>query len=100
MKSRGLAAAVGLAAALAGAPAARADVIVLVNGNTIQVDAWRDTGDAIEFTRKSGKTEVIALTPEQKAAMKAALVPVHKENESRVGRDTIAEVYKVTGFKP
>jgi hypothetical protein len=50
-------------AALAGAPAARADVIFLVNGNTIQVDAWRDTGDAIEFTRGGGiirilKTEI------------------------------------------
>ncbi len=40
------------------------------------------------------------LTPEQKAAMKKALVVVHKENESRVGKDTIAEVYKETGFKP
>jgi hypothetical protein len=32
--------------------------------------------------------------------MKKALVTVHKENESRVGKDTIAEVYKETGFKP
>ena len=62
--------------------------------------AKKDNDDAIELTRKTGKTEVITLTPEQKAAMKTALLPVHKENESRVGRDTIAEVYKVTGFKP
>jgi hypothetical protein len=27
-------------------------------------------------------------------------VPVHKENESRVGRETIQSVYQVTGFKP
>ena len=25
---------------------------------------------------------------------------VHKDNESRVGKETIAEVYKETGFKP
>jgi C4-dicarboxylate-binding protein DctP len=50
--------------------------------------------------RKTGKTEIIKLTPEQKAAMKKALVSVHKENESRVGKDTIAEVYKETGFTP
>jgi len=25
---------------------------------------------------------------------------VHKENESRVGRETIEAVYKETGFKP
>jgi hypothetical protein len=27
-------------------------------------------------------------------------VPVHKENESRIGKDIIAEVYKATGFQP
>jgi hypothetical protein len=32
--------------------------------------------------------------------MKKALVAVHKDNESRIGKDTIAEVYKETGFKP
>ena len=46
------------------------------------------------------KTEVQALTPEQKAAWKKALLPVHKENESRVGKDTLAAIYKETGFKP
>ena len=32
--------------------------------------------------------------------MKKALVAVHKENEARIGKDMIAEVYKETGFKP
>ena len=50
--------------------------------------------------KATGKTEIITLTPDQKAAMKKALVAVHKENESRVGKDTIQEVYKETGFKP
>jgi C4-dicarboxylate-binding protein DctP len=62
--------------------------------------AKKENDDALEAVRKTGKTEIITLTPEQKAAMKKALVPVHKENESRVGKDTIAEVYKDTGFKP
>jgi len=62
--------------------------------------AQKDNDDAIEVVRKSGKTEIITLTPDQKAAMKKALVAVHKENESRIGKDTIAEVYKETGFKP
>jgi len=60
----------------------------------------KENDDAIEAVRKSGKTEIITLTPEQKAAMKKALVVVHKENESRVGKDIIAEVYKETDFKP
>ena len=62
--------------------------------------AQKENDDAIEAVRKTGKTEIITLTAEQKAAMKKALVPVHKENESRIGKDTIAEVYKETGFKP
>jgi len=62
--------------------------------------AQKDNDDAIEVVRKSGKTEIITLTPDQKAAMKKALVAVHKENESRIGKDTLAEVYKETGFKP
>ena len=36
----------------------------------------------------------------QKAAWKKALVSVHKENESRVGKETLDAVYKQTGFKP
>jgi C4-dicarboxylate-binding protein DctP len=62
--------------------------------------AKKENDDALEGVRKSGKTEIITLTAEQKAAMKKALVSVHKENESRVGKDIIEEVYKETGFKP
>jgi C4-dicarboxylate-binding protein DctP len=62
--------------------------------------AQKDNDDALEAVKKSGKTEIITLNAEQKAAMKKALVPVHKENESRVGKDIIAEVYKATDFKP
>jgi len=62
--------------------------------------AKKENDDALEAIRKTGKTEIIVLTPEQKAAMKKALVSVHKDNESRVGKETLAEVYKETGFKP
>jgi len=62
--------------------------------------AQKENLDALAAVKASGKTEIITLTPEQKAAMKKALVAVHKENESRVGKETIAEVYKETGFKP
>jgi len=34
--------------------AASADVIHLRSGTTIEVDAWRDVGDAVEFTRFGG----------------------------------------------
>ena len=62
--------------------------------------AKKENEDALEAVRKSGKTEILTLTPEQKAAMKKAMVVVHKENESRVGKETLEEVYKQTGFKP
>jgi C4-dicarboxylate-binding protein DctP len=62
--------------------------------------AKKDNDDALEAVRKTGKTEILTLTPEQKAAMKKALVVVHKENESRVGKETIEAVYKATDFKP
>jgi C4-dicarboxylate-binding protein DctP len=62
--------------------------------------AKSENDEALEAVRKSGKTQILTLTPQEKAAMKKALVAVHKENESRVGKDTIAEVYKETGFKP
>ncbi len=62
--------------------------------------AQKENDEALEGIRKSGKTQILVLTPEQKAELKKALVGVHKENESRVGKDVIAEVYKATGFKP
>ena len=62
--------------------------------------AKKENDDALEAVRKTGKTEILTLTAEQKAALKKALLPVHKENESRIGKETIAEVYKATGFQP
>jgi C4-dicarboxylate-binding protein DctP len=55
---------------------------------------------ALAAVKASGKTVIITLTASEKAQMKKALVTVHQANESRVGKDTITEVYKDTGFKP
>jgi hypothetical protein len=38
---------------------AHADVIHLTNGNAIQVDAWRDVGDAVEFARGGGIIRIL-----------------------------------------
>jgi C4-dicarboxylate-binding protein DctP len=62
--------------------------------------ATKENEEALEGIRKSGKSEILKLTADQKAAMKKALVQVHRENESRVGKDTISAVYKETGFAP
>ena len=62
--------------------------------------AQKENDDALEAVRKTGKTEILKLTPEEKAALKKALVVVHKENESRIGKEIISGVYTATGFKP
>ena len=62
--------------------------------------AKKENDDALEAVRKSGKTQILQLTAEEKAALKKALVVVHKENESRIGRDIIQQVYQATGFTP
>ena len=62
--------------------------------------AKKENDDALEGVKKSGKTQIIVPTAEEKAAWKKALVPVHKEMEGRIGKDIIDAVYKETGFKP
>ena len=62
--------------------------------------AKKENDEALEGVKKSGRTQIITLTPEEKAAWKKALVGVHREMESRIGRDLIQAVYKETGYKP
>ena len=62
--------------------------------------AKKENDDALAAVKASGKTEIITLTPQEKEAWKRALLVVHKENESRIGKDIIEAVYKETGFKP
>jgi C4-dicarboxylate-binding protein DctP len=59
--------------------------------------AQQDNDDAIEAMRKSGKTEMVELTVEQKAAWRKALEPVYTEMAGRVGKETIAEFQKEAG---
>jgi C4-dicarboxylate-binding protein DctP len=57
----------------------------------------KENDDALEAIKKSGKTEIIALTPEQDAAMRKAMEPVYKDVASRVGQPLIDEFLKETG---
>lgn len=59
-----------------------------------------ENASALEAVRKSGKTQVIVLTPEEKKAWKKALIKVHQDSESRVGKDLLQSIYKETGFNP
>ena len=62
--------------------------------------AKSENQEALEAVRKSGKTQIITLTPDERKAWKKALMGVHREQESRIGKETIDAVYKATGFDP
>ena len=62
--------------------------------------AKKDNEDALAAVKKSGKTEIITLTPQQKTAWKKALVKVHAERESAIGKELIQSIYKETDFDP
>jgi C4-dicarboxylate-binding protein DctP len=59
--------------------------------------AQKENDEALDAMKKSGKTEFISLTDEQKAAWKKALEPVAQEMQSRVGKDIIEEFRKEAG---
>ena len=50
-----------------------------------------ENDEALAEIRKSGKSELIELTPEQKAAWRKALDPLYADMASRVGKETIEE---------
>ena len=62
--------------------------------------AKKENDDALEAVRKSGKSEVHVLTPDEKKTWKKALIGVHQEQAERIGKDTIEAIYKATGFNP
>ena len=62
--------------------------------------AKKDNDEAMVAVKKSGRSQIINLTPQERAAWKKAMDKAHKENMSRIGADTVNEVYKETGYKP
>jgi C4-dicarboxylate-binding protein DctP len=62
--------------------------------------AATENTQALEKIRASGKTTVYTPTAAEMAEWKKALMPVHKEMEARIGRDTVVAAYKAAGFVP
>ena len=62
--------------------------------------AKEENDSALDAVRKSGKTVVYTPTPAERLALKKAMAKVHKEMESRIGKEIIEAVYKETGFDP
>ncbi len=59
--------------------------------------AEKENKDALEAMKKSGKTEFHRLTAGERQAWIDALKPVHKEMESRVGKELLQSIYQATG---
>ena len=64
--------------------------------NTIAMDMNKKD---LESVKASGKTAVTTLTPEERAAFKTAMVPVHDKMASRIGKETIESFYQAVDFK-
>jgi C4-dicarboxylate-binding protein DctP len=62
--------------------------------------AKKDNDEALEAVRKSGRSELIKLSPAERAAWKLAMDKAHKEHVNRIGKELIEEVYKATGYAP
>lgn len=59
--------------------------------------AQKENDDALAAMKASGKTTFHELTPQEKAAWKKVLMPVHREVAGRVGKGLIEAIYKATG---
>ena len=56
----------------------------------------KENDDALADIKKTGKSEIVSLTPEQDAAMRKALDPVYHDVAKRVGQPLIDEFLKET----
>ncbi|MDB5747152.1 MAG: C4-dicarboxylate transporter [Massilia sp.] len=58
--------------------------------------AQRDNDLALAAIRKAGKTAIYHPTPQEQAAWRHALLPVHRQMESRIGKDLIRAIARET----
>ncbi len=56
--------------------------------------AQQENDNALEAVKKSGKSTVYTLTDKERTQWRQALLPVHKEMESRIGKELIDSVNK------
>src|SRR5207247_2092766 len=62
--------------------------------------ATKENDDAFAAVKKSGKTQIVALTPEEKKAWKKSMLRTHREFEDKIGKDLLSAINKETGFDP
>ncbi|WP_085813065.1 TRAP transporter substrate-binding protein [Geoanaerobacter pelophilus] len=62
--------------------------------------AKKDNDEALAAVKKSGRSQLISLTPQERAAWKKAMDKAHKDNMGRIGVGIVKEVYAATGYNP
>ena len=62
--------------------------------------AQEENDKSLAGVKQSGKTLVYQPTPEERLAIKKAMVSVHTKMADRVGKETLQIIYKETGFDP
>ncbi|QWV95011.1 TRAP transporter substrate-binding protein [Geomonas oryzisoli] len=60
--------------------------------------AKKDNDEALAAVKKSGRSQLVSLSPQERAAWKKAMDKAHKDNMSRIGADIVKEVYAATGY--
>ncbi|MET0917237.1 MAG: TRAP transporter substrate-binding protein [Burkholderiales bacterium] len=62
--------------------------------------AKKENENALAAVRASGKTQILALSPEEKATWKKTLSAVHRQFEDKIGKDLVQAIYRETGYQP
>jgi C4-dicarboxylate-binding protein DctP len=62
--------------------------------------AKKDNDEALALVKKSGRSQIITLTPQERHVWKKTMDKAHKEHMNRIGADLVKEVYKETGYTP
>jgi C4-dicarboxylate-binding protein DctP len=62
--------------------------------------AKKENDDALEAVRRSGKIRIHVLSEDEKRAWKRVLIGVHRDQENRIGKETVDEIYKTIGLNP
>ena len=60
--------------------------------------AKKDNDEALAAVKKSGRSQFITLTPQERNVWKKTMDKAHKEHVNRIGADLVKEVYQATGY--
>jgi C4-dicarboxylate-binding protein DctP len=62
--------------------------------------AKKDNDEALAAVKKSGRSQLITLTPQERAVWRKTMNKAHTEHMDRIGADLVKEVYAATGYNP